>query len=102
MKSLLLALCLFAVLCLLSSRAAELTPLVLPLGGTAFENWKGLEPVADAATLKFPGEAVFRYPDGTRGAYKHGFRNFDDGTADWHLFMVSRWKCNSPGSSRWS
>ncbi|MEO7933841.1 MAG: NEW3 domain-containing protein [Chthoniobacterales bacterium] len=86
MKSPLLTLGLFAVFCLFSVKAAELTPLVLPLGGAAFENWKGLESTAGAATLKCPSEAVFRYPDGPRGAYKHGFRNFNDGTADWHFF----------------
>ncbi|HSV16081.1 MAG TPA: hypothetical protein VLI90_17605 [Tepidisphaeraceae bacterium] len=54
-------------------------------GGSAFGNWPGLKVAADGtASLAVPGEAVFRYPDGPRGFYKHGFRVFNDGTADWH------------------
>src|SRR5207253_2211082 len=32
------------------------------------------------------GEAAWRHPDGQRGAYKHGFRQMNDGAADWHEF----------------
>src|SRR5436305_1998469 len=38
---------------------------------------------SSAASMPIPGEATFRYPDGPRGYYKHGFRMLNDGTADW-------------------
>ena len=54
------------------------------LGGERFANWTGLAPAADgAAALPTTGAATFRYPDGPRGFYKHGFRTFNDGAADW-------------------
>jgi hypothetical protein len=51
------------------------------IGGPALQGWSGLE---DGRTsLGVPGEAAFRYPDGPRGAYRHGFRALNDSAADW-------------------
>jgi hypothetical protein len=65
---------------------SSLFPTWQVLSGTHFENWTGLEVGSDTeeATLPGSGEAVFRYPDGPKGWIKHGFRQFNDGTADWH------------------
>ena len=43
-----------------------------------------------------PGEASFRYPDGPRGFYNHGFRRINDGTADWMPFYGVRCAVDLP------
>ena len=49
-----------------------------------WRQWTGLETAGPAgAALTGTGAAVFRYPDGPRGFYKHGFRVLNDGAADW-------------------
>lgn len=53
-------------------------------------SWTGVTQSGDSAELKLPGEAVFRYPDGARGFYKHGFRTLNDGTKDWQAFYGLR------------
>jgi len=64
--------------------AMEPTPLSLPLGDIkTLEGWNGLKP---GAVLEIPGEAVFRYPDGSRGQYKHGFRMLNDSAAEWQKY----------------
>ncbi len=59
---------------------------VLPLGGVKFEGWTGVEAGTDGATLKLPGEAVFRYPQGPKGWYSEGFRAENDSTCDWRSY----------------
>jgi hypothetical protein len=67
--------------------AEEASPPVQPLGGPAFEGWSGfLGTTKGEARLALPGTAEFRYPDGPRGFYKHGFRTFNDGTRDWRAY----------------
>jgi hypothetical protein len=60
------------------------------LGGTNFDHWTGLQVLPaesnSQARLVVPGDATFRYPDGTLGFYKHGFRTMNDGTGDWKAF----------------
>ena len=67
---------------------AQLAPAVpaicLELGRNTFQNWSGLAAVSQgAATIGPSGEATFRYPDGLRGQYKHGFRVLNDSAAEW-------------------
>lgn len=66
--------------------------LMQPLGDAKLGGWSGLGLTAndETATLSVPGEAVFRYPDGPRGWYKHGFRIENDSTADWRDFYGVR------------
>ncbi|MGC3988985.1 MAG: hypothetical protein QM796_04730 [Chthoniobacteraceae bacterium] len=56
------------------------------VGGRAFSNWSGLDVQAGVAELKGDGEAVFRYPDGPKGSYNHGFRRENDSAEDWSGF----------------
>jgi hypothetical protein len=66
---------------------AQEAPLIERLGGVDFAGWWGLKKQAPGeAQLPVPGVAEFRYPDGPRGAYKHGFRELHDGTRDWHAY----------------
>lgn len=56
----------------------------IALGDEKFSGWSGVTPVDDgSAKLSATGKAVFRYADGPRGFYKHGFRTLNDGTAEW-------------------
>src|SRR5208283_6216130 len=49
------------------------TPPVQKLGGAQWEDWTGVTPGPEGATLKAPADqAAFRYPDGPRGFYKNG------------------------------
>jgi hypothetical protein len=59
------------------------SPPLLPLGGAQLEGWSGVEAGADGATLKLPGIAAFRYPQGPKGWYAEGFRTENDSTGDW-------------------
>jgi len=56
------------------------------LGGQAFSHWSGLEAKEGVAQTKAAGEAVFRYPDGPKGSYNHGFRRENDSAQDWRGF----------------
>ena len=62
---------------------SQVQPPILPIGGTVLEGWTGVQAVAEGATLKLPGEAIFRYPQGPKGWYIEGFRTENDGTGDW-------------------
>jgi hypothetical protein len=53
------------------------------LGGSGFHDWTGVN-VRGGGTADVHGSAQFRYADGPRGAYTHGFRQLNDGTRDWH------------------
>ncbi|MBW8780595.1 MAG: alginate lyase family protein [Verrucomicrobia bacterium] len=59
------------------------SPAVQSLGGSAFVGWKGLVPAAEGATFPVPGVAAFRFPEGPRGFYKHGYSVENDSTANW-------------------
>jgi hypothetical protein len=65
--------------------AAETLPLTLLVGG--------LKP---GAVVKFSGEITLREPDGPRGFYKHGFRLFNDSTADWRYFYGLQFEVKLP------
>ena len=48
------------------------------------EYWQGFGQAGDTGqTLELPGEAVFKYPDGTKGWYSEGMRYEHDGSGDW-------------------
>jgi hypothetical protein len=67
------------------SLADDAASATLSLGGANWENWTGVNPQPDGSvTVAANAPAAFHYPDGSRGFYKHGFRNFNDGTRDWH------------------
>jgi hypothetical protein len=51
------------------------------IGGPQLQGWTGATPGPDVATVA--GHAEFRLPDGPRGFFNHGFRQENDGTADW-------------------
>ena len=56
----------------------------MAIGDESFSGWTGLKVEKDVAALTLPGEAEFRYPDGPRGFFNHGFRAETDSAADWH------------------
>jgi hypothetical protein len=58
------------------------TPQLEALGGAGFDHWTGLKASKDGSA-ELAGSAEFRYPDGPRGFYNHGFRRLNDGTRDW-------------------
>ena len=59
----------------------------LTLGGDQFNGWTGLGSISDGiAALADSQTATFRYPDGLRGQYKHGFRVLNDSAAEWQNF----------------
>jgi hypothetical protein len=63
--------------------AQDASPAIERLDAEGWRNWTGLEiDPAGAAALPGTGVAEFRYPDGPRGFYKHGFRLLNDGTGD--------------------
>jgi len=67
--------------------AAVSGPPWVQLGGAGMDGWSALTHAAGAeASLAVPGETQFRYPDGPRGFFNHGFRLEDDGTVDWSDF----------------
>jgi hypothetical protein len=66
------------------------------LGGRNLQGWSGLEPGADSGKMPVPGDATFRYPDGPRGAYRHGFRLLNDGAADWGQLYGLRYGVELP------
>jgi len=70
---------------LLPARAEEAPPAPWQqLGGSDFADWQGLAPAGDhTATLKIPGEASFRFPEGSHGFVKHGYQVVNDDTRDW-------------------
>jgi hypothetical protein len=82
------------VLNTLTSLGMEPAPLSLPLGDLqTLEGWNGLKP---GAVLEIPGEAVFRYPDGPRGQYKHGFRVLNDSATEWQKFYGVQFEVKLP------
>jgi hypothetical protein len=63
----------------------------MQLGGPTFQDWSGVGPATDgAATIMVPGRAGFRFPDGPRGFYHHGYRIENDGTVDFKPFFGIR------------
>jgi hypothetical protein len=75
-----------ALVALPLARAQEI-PLVESLGGKDCQGWSWLvagKTGTGGPKLAVPGAAEFQYPDGPRGAYKHGFRELNDGTRNWH------------------
>jgi len=75
---------------------SQATPPFLPIGGASFEGWTGVQAGADGATLKLPGEASFRYPQGPRGWYITGFRTENDGTSDWRGYYGMQLDVQAP------
>ena len=70
-----------------------------PLGGPHFDNWTGVTPGPEGAVLNAPADAAtFRYPDGPRGFYKHGFRIENDSAFDWNAFYGLRFEIKLPGA----
>ncbi len=67
------------------------------LGGSTFENWSGVTPAPDgSASFAVPGSAAFRFPDGPRGFYNHGFRIENDGTVDFKPYFGVRCEVRLP------
>ncbi|TAK98040.1 MAG: hypothetical protein EPO07_12460, partial [Verrucomicrobia bacterium] len=64
-------------------RAAEVSPLVLRVGGTKA-----------GEVLKASGAITLREPDGVRGQYKHGFRVLNDSAAEWQKFYGVQFEVN--------
>ena len=92
-----------AALCSLLAGAAfsqEATPGRRPvehLDADGWKNWSGVEPGEAGAALAGSGAAaVFRYPDGLRGFYKHGFRVVSDSTGDWRRAWGVRMEVELP------
>jgi CubicO group peptidase (beta-lactamase class C family) len=56
-------------------------------GSGAFTGWKGIVVQNGAAGLDSGGTAVFNYPQGPLGRFKHGMRIYHDGTRDWRKFQ---------------
>ena len=80
---------LLAIILVLPFARAQEAPLVESIGGQALHGWSWLvagKTGTGGPKLAVPGAAEFQYPDGPRGAYKHGFREFNDGTRDWHSY----------------
>jgi len=81
----------------LAAQVASVTPPVQNLGGDHWEQWAGVTPGPDGALIQSPPDGVtFRYPDGPKGFYKHGFRVENDGTADWNEFYGLRLQIKLP------
>src|SRR5690349_15675512 len=72
--------------------SSDTIPLRYPLGGVRLEGWIGVEYTNDGVVLDACTEAVFRFPDGPRGWYKHGLRVEHDGSADWRDFYGLRFE----------
>ncbi|MBC7784286.1 MAG: hypothetical protein H7144_10645 [Burkholderiales bacterium] len=73
---------------------AEVVPPVSRLGDIAsLDGWQGLQKAESGAILAANGEAVFRYPAGPRGWYKHGFRSEHDGSRDWRVYVGVQIDC---------
>jgi hypothetical protein len=74
--------------------AMDRSPVCLTLGDLkTLAGWSGLQ---SGAVLEIPGEAVFRYPDGPRGQYKHGFRVLNDSAANWQRFYGVQFEMKLP------
>ena len=55
----------------------------LEIGGQDFPGWTNLKPANGVATWTISEEAIFKYPEGTRGWYRAGFRTENDSSRDW-------------------
>lgn len=56
-------------------------------------NWNGTQ---DKNILEQSSTMTFRYPDGPRGSYKHGFWLLNDSAADWQKFYGVQFEVNLP------
>jgi hypothetical protein len=74
---------LFALLVAVSA-AQELR---VNLAGDSFAGWTGVRVEATGAVLLPDRPASFRFPEGPKGRYKHGFRVYHDGTRDWRGYQ---------------
>jgi hypothetical protein len=68
---------------------------VLTLGGPAYQGWSGFVDAAEGK-MAVPGTVAFRYPDGPRGVYHHGFRVVNDSAEDWSGFYGVRYTVDLP------
>ncbi|HBF34883.1 TPA: hypothetical protein DDW35_10020, partial [Candidatus Sumerlaeota bacterium] len=76
-------------------------PCVQPLGNLrSLQGWKGLEAKEHGAELRVPGKAFFAYPNRTKGWYNKGFREENDGTADWRDFYGIQLEVNLEGDKQ--
>src|ERR1035437_8204746 len=98
MKPILRALCAFMA-CFPFAIHAQTGACLAPHGGASFEGWSGLETADGSATLKVPGEAVFRYPQGAVGWHDFGFNTEHDGTCDWRGYYGVRFDLLAPAGS---
>jgi hypothetical protein len=63
-------------------------PAWMNLGGPLLQGWTGVGAALEGAgTVAVPGRVGFRFPDGPRGFYHHGFRIENDGTVDFKQFF---------------
>ena len=61
--------------------------LVVELGGGTFAGWTGIQAKEHGvADWNVEGSASFKYPQGPMGWYRQGFRDLNDGSADWRNF----------------
>src|SRR5689334_1663918 len=68
-------------------QSSSLQSLVVELSGGTFAGWTGVQPGKQGvADWNLEGSAVFKYPQGQKGWYRHGFRDLNDSSADWRNF----------------
>ncbi len=77
-----------------AGQAETPSPLTSDLGGIGLQGWTDVTHSTDVglASLAIPGHCSFRYPDGPRGFFKHGFRTENDSTVDWTPFYGVRFE----------
>jgi hypothetical protein len=72
---------------------------LLEIGGNKFAGWSGFASTSQGvASLAMPGEAIFVYPNGPRGQFKHGFRVLNDSAAEWQKFYGVQFEVNLPNA----
>lgn len=100
-RSLLLTVFLSAAWLLPAPRAGEApVPNLLPLGGPAWEGWTGLVADAEGAARPAGSTASFRYPQGPKGWYRHGFVREHDGTRDWRPYLGLQLQVEVPAGTQ--
>ena len=64
-------------------------PIIHPIGDPSFSDWRGVKAVKEkVAYLSEKQTILFRYPDGK--AYHKGFRNINEGVANWAVYSGIR------------
>ena len=70
---------------------ASFQSLARPVLELPLKDWSGFSSSkGEGRSLPLPGAATFRFPDGPKGAVKHGFRIFNDSVSDWSRYQALR------------